>query len=308
MDPKECINILTKAYADHQADCECCPVQDVPPPPQPPQGARPARRREFILEGAPAAEEGDDSADEVEVIASQEPARMNRVESQSQKPEPQFQGQVLNLASGENETLLSAEALLEEFPALKPGPTAEGLRPEGAAFQPPARRSRADLAAEVICVHGERVRVHKAYDGSFQMLLSGKGGGKQSLARLYPLVTQLATERFQSLSSRVRAAAEGLEEAAAGDDDGDAKEAANLARALQSCEKERLQLVAQLHIEQSRMALGARDPANDEPEPEPVAAARSNCAKLRQRLGATDARIEETVSELRYCMADLQDS
>lgn len=304
MDPKECINILTKAYANHPENCECCPVQDVPPPPQPPQGVRPARRREFILEDAPVAEEGEDSADEVVVKASQEPARMNS--ESGQKPEPQFQGQVLNLASGENETLVSAEALLEEFPALKPVPASEALQPEGAAFQPPARRSKADLAAEVICVHGERVQVHKAYDGSFQMLLSGKGGGKQALARLYPLVTQLATARFQSLSSRVRAAAEGLEEAAARDEDCDAKEAASLARALQNCEKERLQLVAQLHIEQSRMALGA--PANDEPEPEPVAAARSNCAKLRQRLGATDAQIEETVSELRYCMADLKDS
>lgn len=304
MDPKECIKILSKAYADHQGNCQCGEDDcGVPPPPQPLQGVRPARRREFILEDPSADAGGEDSADDVEVSVSQEPARINSEAGDGRKPEAHYRGQIIDIASGENETLVSAEAILEEFPALGPPAGAAPVLPAAEVpFAPPARRTPAELVSEVVRVHTERVQVHKAYDGAFRRLLSGKGGGRDAVARLYPLVTSLTTARFQELSERVRSAATGLEEAAARDGGGDAKEAADLARALQSCEKDRLQLVAQHHVEQIRMGPPR---AGDEPEPAPVAAARSNCVQLRQRLGATDAQIEETVSELRYCMADL---
>lgn len=284
----------------------------MPPPPQPSQGVRPARRREFILEDAPAEPAGDDSADDVEVSLSQEPARINS--ECSRQPEAQYRGQIIDIASGENETLVSAEAILEEFPALSAPTAPAAVRPaaEGAVFVQSACRTPAELVREVVRVHAERVQVHKAYDGAFRRLLSGKGGGKEAVARMYPLVASLATARFQELSERVRSAATGLEEAAAREGGGDAKEAADLSRCLQSCERDRLQLVAQHHVEQSRMALATppaagEDGGDEEPEPAPVAAARSNCVQIRQRLGATDSQIEEAVSELRCCMADMME-
>jgi len=161
----------------------------------------------------------------------------------------------------------------------------------------------ADLVKEVVRLHEKRVLVHKAYDGAFNHLLNAPGGGAEAIARMYPFVVGCATARFTVLSRSVRAVAAVLEETAASA--AGPTEAAELVRKLQGMEKDRLQLVAAYHLEQSRLWALGRVKENSS-ESQTARMARRTCTDLRRRLGSADEEIEETISELKYCAADLR--
>ncbi|CAK0840402.1 unnamed protein product [Prorocentrum cordatum] len=287
MDPQACLEILTQAASqaakDHQGEAAlgglCCAAA----------GARaaglavgegPGLRPVFPSDVGFAAEE-----DEVKPkkfcppCGEPLPGERTRVNDT----------EVIDLATGTNETIeseLTEVGLLGRFPALAGEPDLGGRPPDLAA-------GPASLVASVVRLHGARVVVHKAYDAAFQHLLTSKAGGQHALQRMYPFVVSCATARFKALSEGVRAAAAALEEAAAAPGAEEAvAEAAALVRRLQGLEAARLQLVAAHHVEQSR--LKAR-PGGDE----------GPCRDIRQRLGAAAEAIEEAVSELRYCAADL---
>lgn len=215
-------------------------------------------------------------------------------------------GQLIDLETGKNETVdssMSQAAVLEMFPDLR-GPALLGDTeepPQGATTAAGRRDSDqpqtpADLVLAVVQLHQTRVAVHRAYDGAFRHLLKGKGGGPKALARTYPFVVAAVTARFQALSEAARDAASALEVAAAarGESGAEVKEAAALVRKVQGLEQARLQLVAMHHIEQSQLhTSGGGDSAR--------------CASSYQQLGSAAEEIEETVSELRYCAAELRE-
>lgn len=163
----------------------------------------------------------------------------------------------------------------------------------------------AELVKEVVRLHGKRVLVHKAYDGAFTHLLNSPGGGAEAIARMYPFVVGCATARFTVLSRSVRAVAAVLEETTAATAAA-TSEAAELVRKLQGMEKDRLQLVAAYHLEQSRLWALGRVKENSS-ESQTARMARKTCSDLRRRLGSADEEIEETISELRYCAADMSE-
>lgn len=208
-------------------------------------------------------------------------------------------GQLIDLSTGANETVenkMTGPALLEMFPELGPsfGGAQAIVRKVGETAAPASgeRAQPADLALAVVKLHEARVAVHRAYDGAFMHLLKGQGGGPKAVARTYPYIVSCATARFQTLSEAARAVATALEEAAAGN--ADVKEAAELVRKIQQLEQARLSIVAMHHIEQSQLVT-ARGGDRD------------NCARLRQQLLSAAEELEETVSELRYCAAELRE-
>lgn len=330
MDPAACLEILTRSAAEAQRT-NCCAV------------------------GCPVPHQGGGEA-----LVNALTGGGSDVESAPPLPP---RGQVIDLETGENE--LSAEALLEKFPALRPGfdagtdgsqavpmeaetevTAAAPLQPDGAAdtvamegtstatessnvtAEEADRRlverlvvnlrgtTPANLVKEVIRLHEQRVLVHKAYDGAFSHLLSAPGGGAEAVARMYPFVVGCATARFSVLSRCVRAAAAALEESSTAEsgaagavvpESASIAEAAQLIRKLQNMEKERLQNVAAYHLEQSRLWAFGRVKENSS-DSQMVRMARRTVADLRRGLGSTDEEIEETVSELKYCVAELQEA
>lgn len=261
MDPEACLAILGRAACAHQLCREC--------------GA--AARTECCLPGSrlsPADAEG-------------------RTERQQPAPdsesEAQVCGQIIDLQTGENTTAegkVTEEELLELFPELRPLDVEDAV----------VGLSDAELAAAIVRLHEERVRVYKAYDGAFQLLLSARRGPQlQAFKSVYPSVVALATGRFKGISDAVRSAAKALEDNAVGRSCEASAEAALLIRQLQSLEQARLQLVALQHVEEARVA-GRRD-----------SPAASRELQLRKRRDAAAEEIEETISELRHCVADLLD-
>lgn len=249
-------------------------------------------------------------------------------------------GQVIDLVTGENE--LSAASIAKLFPALLDVPVrtavdeSRGQHPaeteaamqsatgDGAAQsdeQALAQRIEqlqgampAYLVREVVQIHEQRVAVHKAYDAAFHHLLDSTGGGGEAIARTYPFVVGCATSRFASLSRGVRAAASLLEASANSESapappataEG-AKEAAGLIRKVQRLEQDRLQLVAASHLEQTRLWAAGRGKAQDSDDDQTMQLARRSCADIKKKLGKASEEIEETISELRYCAADMED-
>eukprot|EP00928_Gymnodinium_smaydae_P071803 TRINITY_DN55289_c0_g1_i1.p1 TRINITY_DN55289_c0_g1~~TRINITY_DN55289_c0_g1_i1.p1 ORF type:complete len:315 (-),score=80.36 TRINITY_DN55289_c0_g1_i1:57-1001(-) len=188
------------------------------------------------------------------------------------------------------------------------------------------RLAAADLILKVLDLHAERVQVHKAFDGAIDKLL---GQGVGAVAREYPTVVALATRRFSGISARVRAAAAEFEARAkakrppAGEDTASLSEAGQLVRRVQGLEKQRLELTAARHLERSRiLALSggvvgsasdgeaaafaaSGDGSAEVKESGELLCARRNLEDFRKRVGRLDSEIEETISELRCCRADL---
>jgi hypothetical protein len=240
-------------------------------------------------------------------------------------------GQVINLETGENE--LSASVLLQCFPALMD--TSEGGSPislEAAARQSEGTEAGADaderivaqlaeslrdvppveLAREVVNLHERRVSAHKAYEAAFKHLLNSPGGGAEAVARMYPFVVGCVTARFIAISRAIRAVASVLEAVAklppavtSPSIAESAKEAAGLMRKLQKLEQERLEVVGASHLERSRLWVLERRKDVDA-ESQVLVMSRRTFTELQKRIGDTAVGIEETVSELRYCVADLQ--
>lgn len=224
-------------------------------------------------------------------------------------PPPQMHGgQILDLETGDNIPVppeMTEEAILAKFPELRFEVSNDG---QGL----PADSTAADLVSLVVKLHQERVALHKAFDSAFKFLLTGEGGGSAAVARTYPGIVAAATRRFQQISLLVRDVAAALQ-ASASATSGDstqatesANEAATLIRKLQELERERLQLVAAFHAEQGRAhaAKGRRGRQRDAD----LANHEATCADYRRRLGKASEEIEETVSELRYCAADLREA
>lgn len=301
MDPQACLDILSRAAREHQRleaqggdQCHAC------------RRAGPARPQQCAVAGAIAAAT---SAADASEIGSAKPT--DKVAPEGGELTPPFlpppravadvtigggegAGQLINLETGQNETVqkgMTEAAILELFPALLPQPGIDAPR-EGSA-EDVSTPTPADLALAAVQLHEARVAVHNAYDGAFRYLLKEKGGGPKALARTYPSVVARATARFQVLSESARAVAASLEAAAAKGSDS-VQEAAALVRRVQGLEQARLQLVAMHHIEQSQ--LHTRGGGNA-----------ANCSKIRQQLGSTAEEIEEAVSELRYCVAELRE-
>lgn len=299
MDPEACLNILTQAQRDSGQDsgqpCRrpgqvmVCPYGSRTPPPQEDGG-------------------GDTSDPEVDNRPGS-PTRINGSNDDVMLPPPHLGGQIIDLETGE--VAMSAESLLTLFPDLRPDRFArlgsnntqveaeDGMQVEAedGMLQAEERMKGllpTELIAEVLQLHGERVRVHKAYDAAFHHLATGQGGGVMAVTRMYPVVVSWAAAHFKAQSEQVRAAASALE---AGQSSEGTREAAALVRKLQSSEQSRLHLVADSHLHQTR-----RLQAVDEEEARRL---QRLCNGLRQRVGATSEDIEETISELRYCAADL---
>eukprot|EP00933_Yihiella_yeosuensis_P002942 TRINITY_DN10515_c2_g4_i1.p1 TRINITY_DN10515_c2_g4~~TRINITY_DN10515_c2_g4_i1.p1 ORF type:complete len:380 (-),score=111.95 TRINITY_DN10515_c2_g4_i1:126-1202(-) len=281
------------------------------------------------------------------------------------------EGQVIDLDSGENETVskeMTKANLFEEFPALRPlageiaafqqalemaeeskskapsgagagypevssGKTAEGSATAAATIAAttattttttatttatatvastpaPTEAAPADLVSAIVQLHQERVAVHRDYDAAFNHLIEGKGGGMRVLGNLYPVVIQSVTIRFKALSEAIRDAATALEAAAKTSSQApDIKEAAALARKLQKHEQERLQVVAALHAEKGRILAAKNQLAGggqSKAMGTEIAVGEANCGDYKRKLGATALEIEEIVSELRACAADLR--
>jgi len=229
-------------------------------------------------------------------------------------------GQVIDLETGENE--LSAAGILERFPELAPEKSSSEAEEAQAAGEVAGDTgadakllallteqlrgsSPAELAREVVRLHQQRVTVHKAYDGAFQHLLnSPQGGGVEAISRTYPFVVACATARFAALSRGVRAAA-GLLEANTEKVESVA-EAAGLIRKVQRMEQERLQLIAASHLEQTRLFAMGRAWKDNEADTQMLRLSRKSVADVKRQIGVASEEVEETVSELRYCAADLQ--
>lgn len=212
------------------------------------------------------------------------------------------QGQVLNIETGTNESLQgfeSAEWLFDKFPDFRaprrPGGELEVPETETAA----AERLRScgssafALVEAVLEQHKLRVAAHKSYDGAFRVVLAR---GVSAVALVYPLVVVAATSHFAAISAQVRAIAAVLAEHSGADE----RELGGSVRRLQALEKEKLAIVAAVHLDRVRFLAPRYGP---DPGPGPASA---DAADLRRRMDQTDTEIEETVSELRHGLAELR--
>lgn len=300
MDPQACLEILSQAARQNQGEADgplgglCCAAAGARAAGLA-TGAGPDLRPVFPKDvGFPAEEEDEDEDSWKFCPRVGEPLPGERTRIHEPLTDTVGGGQVIDLATGTNETIegdLTEAALLGQFPVLA-GQAGLVERPLDLGVGGPA-----GLVASVVRLHEARVTVHKAYDAAFQQLLASKVGSQHALARMYPFVVSCATARFKALSEGVRAAAAALEKAAGepGADES-VSEAAALVRRLQGLEQARLTLVASHHVEQSRLKA---QQGGDEGQ------CLACCRDIRQRLGAAAEAIEETVSELRYCAADL---
>eukprot|EP00927_Polykrikos_kofoidii_P038505 TRINITY_DN3288_c0_g1_i1.p1 TRINITY_DN3288_c0_g1~~TRINITY_DN3288_c0_g1_i1.p1 ORF type:complete len:343 (+),score=71.08 TRINITY_DN3288_c0_g1_i1:115-1029(+) len=225
------------------------------------------------------------------------------------EPKSLPQGQVLDANTGVNESLDglgSIEALFDELPELDQ--LRGGVkRPEGDATTaaPPQALDETALTTQfrsldtvavlegLLAQHQRRVATHKAYDAAFKKVLSR---GTAAVSMVYPEVVTAATQRFADISLHVRAATSVLGERGA-----DEREAASLAQRLQTFEKEKLTLAAAAHLDRVRFVATRRHA----PDPGPGLAA-ADGAEIRKRAGQLDVEIEETVSELRYALAEFR--
>lgn len=307
MDPKACFDILQRASQEHlrlkELGIPCCPG-DAGPGPLRQLGAKaPVQAAAVAGAIAAAAGEAGGDADEEFLQCSVVETKPAAASAPSAPNGPLglgmgAAGQTINLETGKNETVQSGmteEDVLELFPALRaPAAATEVAQEECSSGKQQSPPPPCDLALGAIKLHEERVAVHRAYDGAFRHLLKEKGGGPKAVARTYPSVVARATARFQALSNSTRAIAAALEAAAAAEGGESLKEAASLVRRAQGLEQARLQLVAMHHIEQSQ--LHTRGGGNE-----------GSCADIHRKLGSTAEEIEETISELRYCAAELRE-
>ena len=118
-------------------------------------------------------------------------------------------GQVLDVESGENETLgplFTEEALLQRFPKLQ---AAEEQLDTFAEKTFDGKLAK-ELVLKAISLEEERVLVYKDFDAAFKWLLEAQQATR-ALAWLYPFVVRMATGRFQAISESVRTLATELE-------------------------------------------------------------------------------------------------
>eukprot|EP00929_Paragymnodinium_shiwhaense_P085053 TRINITY_DN45519_c0_g1_i1.p1 TRINITY_DN45519_c0_g1~~TRINITY_DN45519_c0_g1_i1.p1 ORF type:complete len:281 (+),score=84.86 TRINITY_DN45519_c0_g1_i1:98-940(+) len=180
------------------------------------------------------------------------------------------QGQILNVETGVNESLegLDMEAFFKEFPDLREEPADDASGEERQLKRPRSDSNDAEeakaasvgseqalaemmqsletvaLLERLLLQHKRRVAVHKAYDAAFRKCLQR---GATVVALVYPQIVAAATKRFVVISTNVRAVAQVLEKRGR-----DEREAGELVRKLQGLEKEKLNLVAALHLDRVR--------------------------------------------------------
>lgn len=192
--------------------------------------------------------------------------------------------------------------VLERFPLLaSPIPAALSLDSMRCMYP-------ADIAGLVVRLHADGVGLNKAYDAAFKYILEpqSSGDGQPVLNDAAPLAAD-ATARFEAISQAYAIAASALEFAAAGQErvasDSSAavgiSEAAASVRHLQALQRRRVQAVLSHQAERSR----ERERAGSRGDALQEACER----KFRRKLASIDEEVEETVSELRHCEAELQE-
>jgi len=199
-------------------------------------------------------------------------------------PPPPILGQIIQIEDGSNVTWngMSEEDLLNTFSALRCLQLSEETHSSAAA-----------VVSSVLQLQERRVAVHRAFDGAFQRLLSKDA---TIVNQMYPVVIARATPNFKLVSERIRAGAEELQRQAQSHESGSlVEEAVALINSVQVKEKDRLSIMSALHVEQFQQKIA---PSRDGP---------AKVAELRKCAECSAQEIEETVSELRYSLADLQD-
>eukprot|EP00930_Biecheleria_cincta_P047803 TRINITY_DN33201_c0_g1_i1.p1 TRINITY_DN33201_c0_g1~~TRINITY_DN33201_c0_g1_i1.p1 ORF type:complete len:495 (-),score=84.22 TRINITY_DN33201_c0_g1_i1:31-1515(-) len=192
----------------------------------------------------------------------------------------------------------SRDGAPQQFPALAPHLVIEADA-RTMKFAHPA-----DVVAFVRQVHQESVRLHKSYDDIFRrhVELKHARNDKTDLTCDYTDLKAAAASRFQALSRATGVAAEALsafrtKEHTAGSFAEAVSEAHALVQRLQKLQHKRVQIVFAHHVEQCQNKCQPRDNCKS--------AKKQLGARERQKLASADEEIEETMSELRHCEADL---